>query len=187
LRPWLDLPEFKQLASEAASLDERILARYAFLKSELERPGPELLAFKDGIAGLTGWRETEKPANGQMDQTTDSQGIRCLWIVTKSDCAASWRTRAVLGPGRYRFEGKVAVREVKPLQFGSHQGAGLRITGETRQSPDIIGTSSWKLLTTQFQVPDSSKEVEFVCELRASSGEAWFDLSSVRVVKLNEP
>ena len=35
-----------------------------------------------------------------------------------------------------------------------------------------------------FEVTQATEEVEFICELRARAGEAWFELSSLKVVPL---
>jgi hypothetical protein len=78
------------------------------------------------------------------------------------------------------------VAGVKPLPSGLHQGAGLRVGGGLRQGDNLVGDSSWKPVGARFQVERPAQEVEFICELRASAGEAWFDLDSLRVVKLHE-
>jgi hypothetical protein len=36
----------------------------------------------------------------------------------------------------------------------------------------------------EFQVEQTTEEIEFICELRAHAGEAWFDLDSLKVVPL---
>ena len=74
---------------------------------------------------------------------------------------------------------------VKPLPSGRHQGAGLRIGGGLRQAPNLVGDSSWQPLAVQFQVEKTTREIELICELRASAGEAWFDLDSLKVVQLH--
>jgi len=91
----------------------------------------------------------------------------------------------LLEPGRYRFEGRAKVAGVKPLPSGRHQGAGLRIGGGLRQSPNLVGDSSWQPLAAQFQVEKATREIELICELRAAAGEAWFDLRSLRIVQLD--
>jgi hypothetical protein len=111
-------------------------------------------------------------------------GIASLEILTREDATPSWRTKAVLEPGRYHFEGNVRVEAVKPLPFGTHQGAGLRIAGNVRQSADLVGTASWRVVIAPFEVRGSAQEIEFICELRARSGQAWFDQQSLRVVQV---
>lgn len=178
--------EFSQTKIEAAALNQRILERWRYLKTEINGPGPESLNFRDGVSPLAGWTKADEPKAGQMDQCLGPGNASCLRILTSSNASASWRTKAWLGPGRYRFEGKARVSEVKPLGFGTHQGAGVRISGEARQSTDLIGTSDWQVIAVEFQVIGAAREVEFICELRASTGQAWFDTDSLRVIQVKE-
>jgi len=109
-----------------------------------------------------------------------------LHIAVAGATAALWKTTALIPRGRYRFEGRVKVANVQPLPYGVHHGAGLRIRGAKRQTESITGDSSWRLLAMDFQVEPAAEEVEFICELRAQAGKAWFDLSSLRVLKIGE-
>ena len=73
---------------------------------------------------------------------------------------------------------------VKVLPYGSHHGASLRIGSNPRDSASLSDDSSWQQLHTDFQVDKELTEIEFICELRASAGEAWFDSASLRVVRV---
>jgi len=116
-----------------------------------------------------------------MEQTKCADGTPALHIVAAANTFASWRARALLNPGRYRFVGRAKVAGVKPLPFGVHHGAGLRVGGSTREGEDLTGDSTWRLLEAEFQVEKASSEIECVCELRASAGEAWFDTESLQI------
>ena len=59
-------------------------------------------------------------------------------------------------------------------------GAGLRISGGHVRD-GLSGTAEWQAGTYEFQV-ENAGEVEFVCELRAIAGEAWFNADQLRVV-----
>jgi hypothetical protein len=106
-----------------------------------------------------------------------------LRITTYQETVGAWQTTVLIPPGRYRFEGKARVEKVKALPFGTHQGAGLRIAGIGRWSRYLVDSTDWEALQTQFEVKDKPQEVEFVCELRASAGQACFDESSLKVVQ----
>jgi len=71
---------------------------------------------------------------------------------------------------------------VKPLPYGNHQGAGLRVAGSVRES-GLVGDSDWRTLSAEFEVTEETQDVELVCELRASGGEAWFGLESLRLIR----
>ena len=181
----LNESEFQKLKQSAEALQQRILRRSHFLDEQLRRPEAEPIQFKDRVALLADWESADAPAQGQIDKGVGPEGRLCLHVVTRSEAFASWRTKARLLPGRYRFEGEARVSGVKPLSTGAHQGAGLRIAGEARQSANLLGTSAWSLLATEFEVGQSGGEVEFICELRASSGEAWYDTASLRVRRVD--
>jgi hypothetical protein len=175
--------EYARIESAAADLIDRIGKRHQFLQAQIGSGPARPLEFRQGIACLDSWTKIDQPASGQMGTGLSPDGITSLEILTREEATPSWRTKAVLEPGRYHFEGKVRVEAVKALPFGTHQGAGLRIAGNVRQSEDFVGTASWREVSAPFEVRGSVQEIEFICELRARSGQAWFDQASLRVVK----
>jgi hypothetical protein len=183
LRPFLSGHEFNRLEREAALVKERILERRRNIEVQLGRPPLKPMRFQAGVGQPEGWLAVEAPAGGTLDRAKAPGDILALHIVAGPRTLASWRTRALLQPGRYRFEGRARVAGVKPLPSGIHQGAGLRIGGSNRQAANLVGDSSWQRLVAQFQVEDTAAEIELICELRASAGEAWFDLDSLRIVQ----
>jgi len=183
LRTVVAEPEYKQIMSAAADLIDRIGKRHQFLQAQIGSGPARLLEFRQGIACLDQWSKIDEPASGHMGIGLSPDGITSLEILTREDATPSWHTKALLRPGRYHFEGKVRVEAVKPLPFGTHQGAGLRIAGNVRQSEDLVGTASWRVVIASFEVRGSAQEIEFICELRARSGQAWFDQQSLQVVQ----
>ena len=182
LRPALTGLEFANVRDEAAHVKERIAQRQLSLKRQLSEPERALLVFTNGIGRLGGWAKVDEPVSGQMEQGQAPDHAQALHIVTGSESTASWRTSVTLSRGRYRFNGQVKVAGVKPLPYGSHQGAGLRITGNVRES-GLVGDSGWRALSAEFEVTEETQDVELVCELRASCGEAWFGLESLRLIR----
>ena len=128
--------------------------------------------------------DSEPPTKGKMDLANGPGNVRSLHIMAGAETLASWRARSLIGRGRYRFEGRARVAGVQPLPYGLHQGAGLRVGGKARQIDSLTGDSVWRMLTMEFQVEQTTEEIEFICELRAHAGEAWFDLDSLKVVPL---
>jgi hypothetical protein len=185
LRPLLSDSEFSGIRSEARLVQERIEQRQLNLSLQLVQPQLTPLEFQDGVARLAGWAKNDEPTAGDMEQIAGPDGTPTLHILTRSDTMASWRTKALLKRGRYRFIGKAKVAGVQPLGYGVHQGAGLRLSGSARQAANLTGDSSWHELATEFDVDGDTAEIELVCELRASRGEAWFDLDSLRVVQVH--
>ena len=184
LRSTLDASEFSAIKAQAALVSDRITRRRSWLERQLNESPLPVLEFTNRVCPLAGWFMTDVPTPGQMDKVTESTGLACLHILTTSEACPSWRTKARLKAGRYRFEGKVRIAEAKALGFGAHQGAGLRIGGRQRQGADLLGDSDWRLLAESFEVDPPDAEVEFICEFRASQGEAWFDSGSLKVVQV---
>jgi spore coat protein H len=107
-----------------------------------------------------------------------------LYIAARNgNSIGSWRTRLMLDPGRYRFEGRIRTKDVKPGSADAGSGAGLRISGGAALQ-EVSSSTEWRNFAYPFKVSEDGAEVEFVCELRAASGEAWFDAASLQVVRL---
>ena len=65
------------------------------------------------------------------------------------------------------------------------EGAGIRISGsQTPRSNKLSGDAAWQSLAYEFDVTLPMEDVQLVCELRASKGDAWFDAESLKLVKL---
>jgi hypothetical protein len=184
LRPAITGAEFAGVRDEALHVKERIAQRQISLKRQLSEPERALLVFTNGIGHLAEWVKADESGSVQMEQVPASDHTPALHIVARSESGASWRTQALLGRGRYRFEGQVKVAGVKPLPYGKYQGAGLRVAGNVRESGNVVGDSDWRALSAEFEVRDETQEVELVCELRASAGEVWFGVESLRLVQV---
>lgn len=185
LRPVLPAAEFAAVEQEATLVKERVARRYASLEKQLHQPPLPAPDFtRNSTAPLTGWLATDAPGHGEMDEGKSPEGLPALHISTHSPSSASWRTRVILPRGRYEFQGRIKTSELEPLPFGKHQGAGLRISGTPGAAFASSTPSSWRLLITRFEVEADHTEKEFICELRAQAGEAWFDLASLSLRKL---
>jgi hypothetical protein len=187
LRPALTDSEFAAVRAEGGHVKERIAARQLSLMRQLSEPERAPVLFTQGLAHLAGWVKVDAPASGQMELDQAAGQTTALHITTRSESAASWRTTVRLSRGRYRFEAQVKVAGVKPLPYGKHQGAGLRVAGNLRESASLVGDTGWRALAAEFEVPEETKDVELVCELRASAGEAWFDTESLKLVRMEAP
>ncbi len=184
VRASVSVSEFNAIAAEAAAVCDRLRQRHAFLADELRRPEPAPVALPAGVAKPGSWFKVDDPLDGRMDVARDADGRQSLHIKSGATTAASWRARVLLNPGRYRFEGKARVAAVRRLPNSRHQGAALRVAGETRADAGLEGDVPWRPLNFDFEIRAASTWVELICELRASGGDAWFDLDSLRLVKI---
>ncbi|HEY2951944.1 MAG TPA: CotH kinase family protein [Verrucomicrobiae bacterium] len=184
IRSALDSAAARDFAREAIAVKERMAHRRTELERQLSAPELLPLQFEHEVARLSGWRAVDEPAPGRMEQGKAADGRAALVIHARGDTSASWRCKVLLGRGRYRFEGKVAIAGVKPLAAGKNNGAGLRLSGHKPPQPyDLVGDSAGEQLQYEFEVDLPTEEVELVCELRARAGDAWFDLDSLRLVR----
>jgi hypothetical protein len=95
----------------------------------------------------------------------------------------------ILPPGNYRFEARVRtagvellLEDLKDGQVLKGLGAGIRVSrAKQMRENKVVGDSPWQKLEYRFTVPSPPPEIELLCELRASAGEAWFDLDSLRL------
>jgi hypothetical protein len=164
-----------------ASLKARIQQRDASLARQLGFVAKPREGRTDAPVQLTGWSARVQEGHPDLNQSTEGARHGLLHIsASQGKASASWRTRMHLDPGRYRFEGEVRVHGVGSADDWA--GARLRVSG-ARPLPRLSGDAGWSPMFYEFQVQED-REVEFVCELRALDGEAWFDPQTLRVVRV---
>jgi hypothetical protein len=161
-----------------ANTRNRFVDRWQSVKDQIENE-PKPLDFSKPVK-ITRWRQGQEFGNARHDQP-ELEGAPALHIVAQGDTSASWRSSVTLEPGRYRFSADVRVANVAPLRDQRGDGAGLRISGSTRRNK-ISGTAPWTPMQYDFETDGG--ETTLICELRASKGEAWFNLQTLSIEKL---
>ncbi len=184
LEPRLTPREFREWRAEATRLKERLVRRRAELERQLEQAEATPLVFTDSQAPLQDWTEADAASAASMESAGNHGGPNLLGIRSGARTTASWRTRVMLPPGSYRFEGRVRTLGVTALPFGRHHGATLRIAGTDAAAERLTGDTPWRQLATSFTVQGPARRVDLLCELRASSGELWVDRDSLRLLRL---
>ena len=141
--------------------------------------------FEQGKAlPLTGWKPRIQSGSMEFPEQRAPEGNPMIGItVSTGDCIGSWRTGMYLEEGKYRFSGRIRTKDLKPLTGQKDSGAELRISGGPTP-PGLSGTGEWREFIYQFSVREEAMDVEFVCEIRASKGEAWFDAASLQLVRI---
>jgi spore coat protein H len=165
------------------NLKNHIQARARYLAEQLTDAGKPHEAHPSAPTRLTGWTSRVQSGRPEFNQSTENGSSLLHISAAHGRAAGSWRTRIQLEPGRYRFEGEVRVWRVGPE--GEEIGAGLRISGG-RPRHELSGSTEWRKAAFEFQI-GSAREVEFICELRAESGEAWFNTDKLQVVPADLP
>ena len=184
LRPALSRREWNEVGAAAGLVKEQILKRQLSLLAQLQRPVPQPIVFLAGAARLTDWEIADRPTSGKIDEV-EVDGRPALHITTRAASASFWHTTVMIPRGHYRFEGRVRIAGVERLPFGEHQGAGLRIGGQVRETGSLIGDAPWQMRAAAFEIAPPAQAVELICELRARAGEAWFDLNSLCVRQID--
>jgi hypothetical protein len=131
---------------------------------------------------LTGWTARIQDGHPEFDKSADESRAHLLHIsALNGKSSGSWRTRLQLEPGRYRFEAEMRVRVAGAASQG--MGAGVRVAGGP-PIRKVSGSTEWRPIVYEFQV-DESREVEFICELRALDAEVWFDAQKILLVRVD--
>jgi spore coat protein H len=182
--PALSRKEATSLKEAAADLKDRISKRHDFLANQLLAADPKVVEFANRQYSLREWKKFDEPAGGRMEVGKSRDGRAALHIQAGPMTAATFRSHILLKQGRYRFEGKVMTEGVTPLTVGKVHGGTLRLLGRTRTAGDMLGDKAWQNLEAVFEVSSPEEEVDVICELRASKGDAWFDLDSLRLIEL---
>jgi len=100
--------------------------------------------------------------------------------------ALSWRTAVWLEAGRYRFEGLARTAGVKPSVVDKKHGASLGVAGQNPSgAKSLTADTEWTKLEAEFEVPVQEAAIELLCVLRADAGDAWFDVDSLQLVRLD--
>lgn len=185
LHPVLDHDEFTQVQAAAAVVKDRIAKRKASLILQLNRPALKPLEFTGDSAHPEGWEVAELPAQGFADRP-NFEGLPTLHLSVRADSLTSWQATVLLPHGRYRFVDRVRVAGVQPLPGGANPGACLRIGGSRRETVSLAGDSAWQDLAADFEVGPPLARVELICELRARAGEVWYDLTAMRVLRIDK-
>lgn len=132
-----------------------------------------------GIAMVKGWQAR---IDGQASGDRFEEGGKArLRIKSTGAPMASFRATVLLPQGKYVFEGLARTIAVH-APSGPGTGAGLRISGGQRAT-GLVGDTNWQKCEYEINVTEPTREVVLVCELRANSGEAQFDVETLRLRK----
>ena len=172
------------LAQEITYLKQRITRRGESLRQQLSAPTRELKFDAAGLGRLADWKsKTDNGSPGFIEKEA-KDGRVAMHISAGSGCAASWRTRVLLDAGRYRFEGSIRLQDVVADPRDTRGGGGVCLRVSRAALPKkLTGTTEWNRVAYVFEVENAGMEVELVCDLRARSGDAWFETSSLRLIR----
>jgi hypothetical protein len=188
-------PEFVKLDPDCephrdqilADWRERLFRRYSSIEEQLALPDPaeptdqqhELLELPPGqVLELGDWyprQESEDAilsADAPEQQTGQEPDTALVYSISAGDsgqCIASWRRTVLLPAGKYRVAAEMKVWGVVPIRDERGRGAGLRISGASREQ-SLEGSGAWQTVEFEFSLAEDLSFVEFVSELRAAAG-----------------
>ncbi|MCI0534423.1 MAG: CotH kinase family protein, partial [Verrucomicrobiales bacterium] len=188
IRPALEAFEPRALPRhqvEVKRLLRNIAARKSFVAREIDAYAKRLIFDTTGAAKVETWNPFPAQQASQLEISSTADGRKALHIVASPEGTASWRAKVVLEPGQYRFAGNVMTRGVPD---DPTKGARLSHTSSDFASPTklINHDSNWERTSCAFAIRRSPLEVEFVCELKSNEGEAWFDLDSLVIWRVDD-
>ena len=185
----LALDERRILRDELVVIEERVRARTESLRRQLHEDAPPLPSVGSHPFPLTRWsrlRPGKSPA-APPESESGPDGRPALPLSAREALNQdAWHQSVQLPAGRYAFEGRALAREFAPLPFGKHHGPALRVAGRARSSESSTPDGTWQNLRTEFEVGPPSENVELLCEFRAREGRVWFDVASLRLVRVDE-
>jgi len=166
-------------------LKERLVQRADALAGLVAAgPAEPLAVASDAGHPLTDWQPAPGAEDARLEEV-DLEGVACYAISRESfgDHASSWRSQLLLPRGRYRFTARVRTEGVIPVPDDQAAGAGIRLAG-TGRAAEVVGTTAWRDLSQEIEIPDDRRAVELILELRARTGRAWFDRDSLRLERI---
>ncbi|MEI7732241.1 MAG: CotH kinase family protein [Verrucomicrobiota bacterium] len=176
--------ETRQFQGYANNVRARILERGRNLSQQLAQEPQQLLADpRTPAASPAFWKSRKESGQPLMDRVQDN-GRPALHLASDNGggSSAAWLARVYLPPGQYAFQARVRTARVTALANDSASGVILRAAGLKSANP-LKGDVPASPLELPFEVTNGDATVELGCELRAGSGEAWFDLASLKVVR----
>jgi hypothetical protein len=184
IRPAFDANQTRWHDQQVNWLKARIRQRANSLQQQLSIPRTPVRFDANGLAQLGDWKTKTDSGNPQLDRVNTKGGRPLLHIAAANGpSAGSWRARVPLTSGHYRFEGNIRVQGVQIDPGDSRGGVCLRVSRGALPRK-LNGNTEWLHAVYDFDVQEPFAEIELVCELRASSGEAWFDLQSLSLRRL---
>ena len=171
----------KDYNAQIASARDRIVQRIAAVGKMLGDIPKPFEFDASGVAKIP--KDWHSEGSAAQSEERNDEGKPGFYIRADGAANASWRRSIALEPGKYRFEAKLRTKGVVASQGSSGEGAGLRISGGTRNSVNALsGDVAWQNVAFPFSA--NGGETVLVVELRATKGELWCEKGSLRILRV---
>jgi spore coat protein H len=184
----------QQHKQQTQGLKDRILQRLANIDQQLAAAPRPLKFDAGGTLALVDqkWDPITESGKATLDRVTQERKPILRIKLDAPGGAASWRTTISLPAGKYTLEGQLRTANVIPPDGtavkgpndpAAPAGATLLILGATTPITRQIGFSRYTPIKREFDVPSTEPEITLSCDLTAKSGEAFFDLTTLKIRK----
>jgi hypothetical protein len=123
----------------------------------------------------------ERNADEKEADERDADARNCFYVKAGSNKGGDFRLPLSTGPGRYRLTAMVKTSGIVAGKEEQEKGLRLRISGLTG-APALTGTHGWRSVSVEFSVAENDPVL--VLEMRAQSGQAWFDRNSLTLTRI---
>jgi len=180
VRPVLPRPEALRQDRAVQALIDRIIRREQSVREQLAGLATPVQFGPSASIPLT--RCESKGDSGRPSFNRINAPFDTLQITARDGQSyGTWRMLVLLEPGAYRFEGRMKTGDLEFNSEVTRPGVCLRISGD-RAAPMSRAVPEWTTIRYDFTTK-GLEDVELVCEMRASSGWAWFDASSLKLIR----
>jgi hypothetical protein len=205
--------QLAQFQSSAQLLRNRMAARGRDVDQQLAGV-KQLVRLKPGESTpLTNWVPHTQYGKVVLDQMTSPAALH-LEVMGEMSFGA-WVAVTWLEEGRYVLEGRARTRGVEGALRNEPGGAGFRVWSDRKDTRGaswgwfpysnsrdrqlgglipavtdtseqrLTGTSDWQEIRHEFELRQPVADLQIQCALQAATGEAWFDLSSLKIRRLS--
>jgi len=205
--------ELAQFQSSANLFRNRIVARARDVDQQLASVKSfRRLKMNESLL-LNDWLPRQQFGRVVLDKTQSPAALHLK--VNNETSFGAWTALTWLEEGRYVLEGRVKTRGVEGGLRNENGGAGFRVWSDRKETRGaswgwfpygstrdrqlgglipvvtnsvemrLTGTTDWKNITHEFELRQPLADLQIQCVLQASAGEAWFDLSSLRIRRLS--
>lgn len=184
LKP-LDAEKAKAHAQEVRELNQRFADRVKNLAVMIKNGPKRPVTFgTTGAIALKDWTPAPDGEDAKLEEV-ELDGVACYKVSHKKfgDHSSAWQRKVLLPRGEYRVEARLKTENVIPIPDDGGRGAGVRYSGGGRVE-GFAGNSNWRKVSYDVRVLEDQRDVEIALELRARHGSAWFDRSSLRIVRI---
>lgn len=173
--------EASQHDDAVQTLCAALAARSASLERQLAQPIVPIAFNEQGVAPVRDWKPNPTFGYPALSITNPTPERRELaFAAPRGSSIGGWRSTLWLERGRYVLEGRVRTSEIVGDPGDPRAGAGFR-TRQTRPENYLTGSTDWQWIRREFEINDGLTEVDLLCEVRAGSGAATFDLESMQL------